>query len=415
MNFKTLFSHFVTLAFGEFASKAFGFLTMVYLARVLGADAFGFIGFVGAISAYAVLFSNFGIEQYASQMLSADTSKVPEQLIGTVLRTRFILSVVLLIPFVVFGFVYSGTTSEFRYFIFQSIFILAFAFNLQFYFVAVKRITMLTAIKTVTAICILLGSVLFVKSSVDLSLVSLITGIVTLAVFFLGIIFIVKKEHYRFPVFSFDGVIPLLKNAAPLGVSSLMIQIYYSADIVFLGFTNPGIDLGYYSGAYRIILILTTIPGLIYLIFLPDLAKITSGYFKSITTRSYITILICSGCILTAVSYIWAEEIIGFILGPTYLPAAGVLKILLLNVFMVFINVSLGNLLIAWNKHHKYLIVVTWGAVTNIVANGLLIPRYGIYGAAVSTILSECAVFAAAMYYHYSLFGLFNSTAGGQK
>ena len=54
----------------------------------------------------------------------------------------------------------------------------------------------------------------------------------------------------------------LVRHSFPLGVSALMIQIYHSADIVFLGFTNPGIQLGFYTGAYRIITLDQVDPGL---------------------------------------------------------------------------------------------------------------------------------------------------------
>lgn len=411
MNYKTIFSYFVTLAFGEITSKAFGFMTMVYLARVLGADNFGFIGFVSAISAYVVLFSNFGVEQYAAQSLAARPLNENKELIGNVLGSRVILSLALIIPFIGFGILYSNTSGEVWLFVFQSIFILAYALNLQFYFIATKNINTLALIKTAVSSSILVCTYLIIKSPSDLSLVTLVSGTITFLVFIWGVRYLFRKERLRYNIFSSTNILPLLKNAAPLGVSALMIQIYYSADIVFLGFTNPGVELGYYTGSYRIILFFTLIPGLIYSIFLPELAKITSNHFRNSYTRIYIGLLISMGCILTVISYIWAEEIIGLVLGETYLPAVSVFRILLFNVFMVFVNVALGNLLIAWNMHNKYLLVVAFGAVTNIVFTFVLIPRYGIYGAAVSTVLAECAVFVAALHYTKIYFGLFKKGA----
>ena len=409
--FKTIFISFSQLAFGEFFSKVFGFFTMVYLARVLGAENFGLVGFVSTISAYVVLFANFGVEQYAARTLAASPLKENEQLIGNVIGSRFILSLLLFIPFIWFGIFYSNTSGEVWLFIFQSLFILACAFNLQFYFVAVKNISTLTLIKTAISSCILLCSYLFVKGPSDLPLVTLVSGTITLLAFLWSVRYVFHKERLHYKAFSFSNIFPLLKGAAPLGVSALMIQIYYSADIVFLGFTNPGVELGYYTGAYRIILLFTLIPGFFYSIFLPELAKITTDHFKNKYTQLYIGLLISFGCILSVVSYIWSAEIINLVLGKTYLPAVGVFKILLMNVFMVFVNVALGNLLIAWNKHNKYLLVVTSGAVANIACNIVLIPQYGIYGAAVSTVVAECAVFVAALYYTHTIFGLVNKEA----
>ncbi|MBI2430172.1 MAG: oligosaccharide flippase family protein [Ignavibacteriales bacterium] len=382
-------------------------MTAVYLARVLGADGFGLFGFVSALSAYVILFSNFGIEQFATQRLSLHGKNESAQFIVTVLASRLMLSFIFIVPFILFAANYSKSNEALLLFLFQSVFIAAFALNLQFYFVASGATGMLALIKIATAAGILVCSYLFISGSSDLPFVALINGTVTLVFFLIGAVIVFRKEQIplRFP--SLHDIGDLLKTAAPLGVSTFMIQIYYSIDIVILGFTNPGYDLGYYSGAYRIILAFTAIPGFLYLVYLPELVKIKSNHFEAKIVRNYIGTQISLGLVIVGMSLIYAETLIILLLGETYLPAVGVFRILLLNVFVVFVNVAIGNLLIAWNRHKQYLVAVTAGAITNIVVNILLIPPYGILGAAVATIAAECAVFIAALYYNYTLFGLF--------
>ena len=409
MNYKTILKNVVALAFGEFSSKAFGFLTMIYLAKTLGAEQFGMVGFVSAIASYAVLFSNFGIEQYAAQRLSSHRFQDVRDLIGHVLSTRFLLSILLIIPFIIFGINYTSSISVQWLFIFQSIFIIAYALNLQFYFVSQKKFTSLAIVKILTAGSILIVTWFFVTSPNDLAIVTFISGSVTFFVFVAAVLFIVKKEKIALSMPTMHGVRQLLSNAAPLGISALMIQIYYSADVIFLGFTNPGVELGYYTGVYRLILVLTLISGFLYQIFLPELAKLKENHFHQFQTKFYIVFMICTGGIITIVSYIWAYEIVKVILGSEYILAVGVFNILLVNVFMVFVNVSFGSLLIVWNRHKEYLIVVSAGAMFNVIGNIILIPHYGIYGAAISTVAAECAVFLIAFYFNQKIFGLFNS------
>jgi len=71
-----------------------------------------------------------------------------------------------------------------------------------------------------------------------------------------------------------------------------MIQIYYLARYFFLGFTNPGVELGYYTGAYRIILLFTLIPGFFYSIFLPDWQKLRLIILRTSILNSIIGVLI---------------------------------------------------------------------------------------------------------------------------
>jgi O-antigen/teichoic acid export membrane protein len=86
-----------------------------------------------------------------------------------------------------------------------------------------------------------------------------------------------------------------------------------------------------------------------------------------------------------------------------------VFTILLVNLFMIFVNVSLAHLLVAWNHHKKYLIVVSSGAIANIACNIMLIPTYGIIGAAIATVCAEVVVLGTTLYYHNRLHGLFAS------
>jgi O-antigen/teichoic acid export membrane protein len=413
--YKNIILNFSHLAFGEFSSKAFGFLTSVYLARVLGADNFGLLGFVSALSAYVVLFSNFGIEQYASQFLSVHPSVGNKRFIGVVLGTRLILSLILSVPYILFGLLYTQSVDERSVFIFQIMFIVGFSLNLQFLFIASKRTFPQGAVRLTTALFIFLFSFLFIKDRSDFLYVTLVSGGTTFLVFLSTVLYIRNKENISISLPGRAEITSLLQKAAPLGLSALMVQIYYSADIVFLGFTNPGVELGYYTGAYKIILLYTALPALVYQVFLPFLAPIKKDHFQNRTTRMYIGILAVSGLFLSGLSYISADFIIPTVLGSAYIPAIGVFKILLINVLFVFVNVSLGNLLIAWNEHKKYLLVVASGAGANIIANIILIPMYGIYGAAIATVIAEAAVFAMAVYFNQKLFGLFYRYGHGDK
>jgi O-antigen/teichoic acid export membrane protein len=382
-------------------------LTTVYLARVLGAEGFGMYGFVGAVSAYFILFSNFGIEQYSAQQLSSRDIPAEDTVIEKVIGARLLLSSIFVIVFLIFGIFYSRNQSVFFLFVFQSILIIAFAFNLQFYFVAANKIRLLALLRGGTSLVILFGAIVFITESSDLPKVTLISGMTTLVFFLWSVYYVFSHASRSIVIPTYRDIITLLKNAAPLGISALMIQIYHSADIVFLGFTNPGIELGYYTGAYRIINVLSIVPGLWYLIYLPELAKISKSHFSSRRTKEYIVITIGSGIFITAVCYIFSIELITMLLGKEYIPAKTVFNILLVNTFMIFVNVALAHLLIAWNHHKNYLVVVSSGAIANIVGNIMLIPSYGIIGAAIATVSAEVVVFGTTLYYHQRLHGLF--------
>ena len=372
---------------------------MAYLARTLGVEGFGFIGFVTSISAYVMLFANFGIESYSTQRLASDGGMVSKRTLGTIIGTRLLLSILFIIPFILFGIYYSQTTPTKLFFVFQSIVIFAYSFNLQYYFVAVREVKTLAFIRTGSAVFILIATYCFIMGPSDLQYVALISGCVTLLFYLWSVRHVFTKLETKFSLPRFAEMKTLIRYSFPLGVSALMIQIYQSADIVFLGFTNPGIQLGYYTGAYRIINLVGAVPGLLYLTYVPDLAKITDGHSIAKATREYIAVVIGSGIVIVGICFYFSKDLIALILGPQFAPSRTVFQILLLNALLIYVNVALAHLLVAWGENRSYLFVVSSGAVVNIVLNFVLIPLYGINGAAIATVCAEAMVCAAAWYY----------------
>lgn len=79
--------------------------------------------------------------------------------------------------------------------------------------------------------------------------------------------------------------------------------------------------------------------------------------------------------------YILMTQLISFDVIPCYLAGA----------FANPINI--------WGDYKNYLIVVSVGAIINFILNLVLIPKYGINGAIISTILAEVFVFLTALIY----------------
>jgi O-antigen/teichoic acid export membrane protein len=355
-----------------------------------------------------MLFANFGIENYSTQQLSSDKGKVTKRTIGTIIGTRSLLSVVFIIPFIAFGFYYSQTTSERLFFVFQAIVVFAYSFNVQYYFVAVREVKTLAFIRTGSAVFVLIATYCFIMGPGDLQIVALISGCVTLLFFLWSVRRVFRQLSGMFSLPKFADMKTLVRYSLPLGLSALMIQIYHSADIVFLGFTNPGIQLGYYTGAYRIINLVGAVPALIYLTYVPDLAKITEGHSIAKATREYIGVVIGAGIVIVGICFYFSKDIISLVLGVQFAPSRIVFQILLVNAFLIYVNVALAHLLMAWGENRSYLFVVSSGAAVNIVLNFVLIPVYGINGAAIATVCAEAAVCIASLHYlrkkfHFSI------------
>ena len=108
------------------------------------------------------------------------------------------------------------------------------------------------------------------------------------------------------------------------------------------------------------------------------------NYMKSILGYAVLCALIISGLMTS-----FGSILIDALYGDEYKEAANVLRIHIWSSVFVFMGV-LGNCWYIAESKQRYLLFCTVvGAFSNILLNFLLIPRYGVQGAAFSTLISQ--------------------------
>ena len=78
-----------------------------------------------------------------------------------------------------------------------------------------------------------------------------------------------------------------------------------------------------------------------------------------------------------------------WLFGDTYEPSVGALQLLSVGLLFVFPLYVLHAEAISMNAERLSLGTAAIGCVVNVVANAVLIPGYGIYGAAIATLIGE--------------------------
>src|SRR3546814_11018950 len=92
--------------------------------------------------------------------------------------------------------------------------------------------------------------------------------------------------------------------------------------------------------------------------------------------------------------------IISILFGKKYAEAHAILSILAIGIPIRFIATSVGSLLVSGRNMRNKSYIMGVVAVINLGSNALLIPVYGLYGAAISTIF--CELILLIIYYAYS-------------
>jgi len=201
----------------------------------------------------------------------------------------------------------------------------------------------------------------------------------------------------------------------PLALSGIFALIYTYTDSVMLGLWKLFDQVAYYNAAQKIIALSILPAGLIITAFLPTLARY-SDTDKQRTQKifDYQNIILLGIAIpLVVGGYILANGLIIKVYGANYQPAVLALRILLVMAGISYLSNSFGNILFIFNQQKKSFWAYFSGAMINVSLNILLIPHYGMYGAALATIFTSiftCYLlyFIIQKYTPLKIFGLFS-------
>lgn len=191
--------------------------------------------------------------------------------------------------------------------------------------------------------------------------------------------------------FSSAHVIPILSGAWPIAVSALPAAFLFNTDLVMLGWWWPASDVGVYSAAQKVVGILAIFPQLIATSTMPVFSRFASQH-DDIKTKSLVEstlrIMFAFSIPLVAGGALLGTSLLMKIFGAEYSSGNVALAILLGTVFASYPLMILINFAFARNALLKIVRYPFIAAGINIALNALLVPRYGMIGASLATLVS---------------------------
>ena len=200
------------------------------------------------------------------------------------------------------------------------------------------------------------------------------------------------KAFLRLPNISY------IKNSYRFGLSAIFAYVYMSSDVVMLYFLDSKVSSGIYASTAAILFSVYMFFDVVYKFKLPLYSKSILNNNSSLIIQKFTNIVAVVSASFLAFVIIFGEKIVGVIYGEEYLAAGGVLKILGFVVFLHAYCYPYGMIISSHGMQAKKNKVQLFVAVVNIVLNMILIPKYGIDGALLATVISE--VFLLALYYN---------------
>lgn len=366
----------------------------IYVARYLGPEQFGIYSYAAAFVSVLGAVAGLGL----NGVVVRDLVKYPDRC-NVYLGTAFWLKLAgaLLVQgalAIAILFTSNDATTNLYIFIisiglvFQSLEVVDFYFQSKVLskYVSLCKLTQLT-----------LSSILklvFIYTEADLFwfVVVVVIDQVTLS-FSLGFAWWHQKKGNFFGFFDSLTAKTMLKDAWPLIFSSVAIMLYMRIDQIMIKEMLGEREVGLYSAAVRLSEAWYFVPVIITSSLLPAIvnAKKASEELYYQRMQRLCTVTTWLAVALAVPMTFLAEGVVNIVFGQQFQGAGGVLAIHIWASVFVFMGVTSGAYFTVQNYPRKSLYRTVFGATTNIFLNLVLIPHYGVSGAAIATVLSQFA------------------------
>lgn len=186
----------------------------------------------------------------------------------------------------------------------------------------------------------------------------------------------------------------LLHGALPFIILAAFTALYHRIDQVLISTIMDSASVGLYDAAVKIAEVWQLIPAIIVSSLFPAIvnARTTSAYMYFSRLKKLLILILCVTVVLAVAVTFIAPFVIKILYGSAYIESIGVLHIYLWSSIGVSAGIVIMHFLIAENMRRVIALSAIIPATINIILNLILIPRFGIEGAALATLISYSTI-----------------------
>lgn len=371
-----------------------GLFVGIWVARYLGPDQFGIFSyaqsFVGLFTAIATL----GLDGIVVRELVKDESR-RDELIGTAFWLKLMGAFgVLLILAIAVNFTSNDSYTNTLVFIIASATIFQ-SFNvIDFYF---QSKVLSRYVVYANVISLLLSSIVKVALILSDAPLMAFAWVVLFdsAVLAFGFVYFYLKTNKELKIktltFKKETALSLLKDSWPLILSGIVVSIYMKIDQVMIKEMLDSEAVGQYAAAVRLSEVWYFIPMVIASSLFPAIInakKVSQELYYTRLQKLYDLMVWMAIAIALPMTFL-SDWVVHLLYGEQYNQAGSVLMIHIWAGVFVFLGVASGKWFIAENLQMLSFSRTFYGVLTNVILNFILIPKYGVQGAAFATLSSQ--------------------------
>ena len=401
-------ANFLSLVFSEFASKTIQLLVFVYLARALGKGGFGIFSFGLAFGLLAAILTDFGLNSLLIRDISRNRKDAGKYLSNAVMVKIFLGLATILLAYIVLELMgYDKESKIIAYIMLAFAILQTFTELYSSIFRAFERMHYDAFIKVLRMVVLSTMAFYSLKINVSLIAASVLFPITELMVLMAAIFLAYAKFVKKSFGFDLDFSKSLLRESSFFCLSIAFAGLFLYIDWIMISkFYSPS-EVGIYAAASNIALALLAIPMMYGNAVYPVISRLYLSSKKNLTflyERSFKYMLLI-GIAISAGIYATSSKIISVFYGKEYLASSIVLSIIGWHLCLRFANIMSGFTLSAMDRQRSRVLSQGVVVASKIALNFVLIPFYGIVGAAFATLITE-AIFFISYNFFVSRYGI---------
>lgn len=379
----------VFLTVASILQKIVSFAYFIIIARLVGVHNTGQYFFAIAFTTIFTVVADFGLGPVLTREMAKDTSRA-DAFINTVFGTKLLFGLGAY-ALVVLAINALGYPSETKLLIYVSGVTMWFD-NLQSVFFSTFRahknlIFESTAIVASQFLTLVIGTVALYLQASLVWLILAYTIPSALVVCYGALM--VKKMYGVHYTFVWDRAIfkTFMGFAWAFAVAGILSRLYAYTDSILISKFLPPDHLGWWSVPYKITFAFQFLPIAIATSLYPVASSSASeparlrAHFTEAWRYLFLIVFPLSFGLMAV-----AQPIIVNFFGVAYLPSVSVLSVLLLSLIFGFLSFISGAMLNATNRQTRQTMLIALALITDIALNVVLLPRYGLVGAALAAL-----------------------------
>lgn len=369
-------------------------VTFPYVSRVLGPESLGRVEFANSVVSYFALFAALGIPMYGMREIARVRDDVKARS-RTVLELGMILSLSVSASYVIYflaAFLVPQMKVEMTLLLIVAPTILLSGLSFEWFYAGIEDQLYITVryliirVVQVAALFLLVrdadGLYIYAATNVGLSGVSAVFNIARL-----------RKYQAKVPPKELNFG-RHFKPAMCVFAAQVATSVYMNLDVTMLGIIRTKEVVGVYTAANRIVRIVISVVTSFSAVIVPRIESALKGgdfdgYRKNLEKSLRFTLVLALPCL--AGLEVVADDLIAVFAGDKYGGAVMAVRMLSPVILIVGLANFVGlQVLFANRREGAYTAAVSVAAVCNFVSNAVLIPRIGLYGAILGTLVAEC-------------------------